>query len=403
MFKHKNKRVLVGVTGGIAAYKSPELVRRLKDRGCDVRVVMSEGAKAFITPLTLQAVSGNRVYEELLDTEAELGMGHIELARWAEQLVIAPATANFLAKLASGRADDLLSTLTLATNAAVAVAPAMNQQMWQHPSTGDNLAILRDRGVQIIGPGSGDQACGEVGPGRMTDPDEIAAVIAGDAVERPMVGKRVLITAGPTWEAIDPVRGITNHSSGKMGFALAEAAIDCGAEVTLVSGPVHLDTPENADRVDVQSAEDMLRAVTERVEGVDFFVAVAAVADYRPAQVAQQKIKKTDDSDEMTIHMVKNPDILATIGAMANRPFCVGFAAETENRIANAKSKLQRKQVDVIAANNVAGADGAFGSDKNAVTLVHADGEIEIPTNDKYAVAISMWQHILKLANQEAG
>ncbi|MBX2869370.1 MAG: bifunctional phosphopantothenoylcysteine decarboxylase/phosphopantothenate--cysteine ligase CoaBC [Acidiferrobacterales bacterium] len=399
MFIHKNKRVLVGVTGGIAAYKSPELVRRLKDRGCDVRVVMSEGAKAFITPLTLQAVSGNKVHEELLDEEAELGMGHIELARWAEQIVIAPATANFIAKLAAGRADDLLSTLVLATSAEIAVAPAMNQQMWQHPSTAENLSLLQDRGVRVIGPGSGDQACGEVGPGRMTDPTEIATLLAGEALARPLVGKRVLITAGPTWEAMDPVRGITNHSSGKMGFALAEAALDCGAEVTLVSGPVHLETPAGATRIDVRSAQNMLEAVLENVNSADYFVAVAAVADYRPINVAEQKIKKTDESDEMTIRLVKNPDILATVGAMPNRPYCIGFAAETENQIAHARAKLTRKNVDIIAANNVAGDEGAFGSDQNAVTLIHHNGEIEIPTNDKYAVAISMWRHILKLAN----
>ena len=397
MFIHKNKRVLVGVTGGIAAYKSPELVRRLKDRGCDVRVVMSKGAKAFITPLSLQAVSGKKVHEELLDAEAELGMGHIELARWAEQIVVAPATANFIAKLAAGRADDLLSTLALATSADLAIAPAMNQQMWQHPSTAENLKILQDRGVRVIGPGSGDQACGEVGPGRMTEPDEIASIIAGDAPARPLLGKRVLITAGPTWEAVDPVRGITNHSSGKMGFALAEAALDCGAEVTLVSGPVHLETPDNAERIDVRSAEEMLEAVLSKVSGVDYFVAVAAVSDYRPILVAEQKIKKTDDVDEMTIRLTKNPDILATVGAMPDRPFCVGFAAETENVIANARAKLIRKNVDVVAANNVAGKEGAFGNDQNAVTLVHKGGEIEIPVNDKYAVAIAMWRHILEL------
>lgn len=299
MSHHRGRRVLVGVTGGIAAYKSPELVRRLKDRGCDVRVVMTEGATAFITPLSLQAVSGHPVHQHLLDTEAESGMGHIELARWAELVVIAPATANFIAKIAHGQADDLLSTLTLATTAELAIAPAMNQQMWQHPSTADNLEILRQRSVRIIGPGSGDQACGEVGPGRMTDPDEIASLLAGDPRDLLYAGTRILVTAGPTWEAIDPVRGLTNHSSGKMGYALAQAAADFGAEVTLVSGPVHLGTPDGVHRIDVQSALQMLEAVEQHVDGVDIFIAVAAVADFRPIQAAEQKIKKTPGSDNM--------------------------------------------------------------------------------------------------------
>ncbi|MGB5705707.1 MAG: bifunctional phosphopantothenoylcysteine decarboxylase/phosphopantothenate--cysteine ligase CoaBC, partial [Arenicellales bacterium] len=321
MSHHKNKRVLVGVTGGIAAYKSPELVRRLKDRGCDVRVVMSRAAEAFITPLTMQAVSGHPVHQHLLDAEAESGMGHIELARWAELVVIAPATANFIAKLAHGQADDLLSTLALATEAEVAVAPAMNQQMWQHPSTGTNLEQLVQRGIRVIGPGSGDQACGEVGPGRMTEPEEIAGILAGDAIEPLLSDCRVLITAGPTWEAIDPVRGVTNHSSGKMGYALAQAASDFGAQVTLISGPVHLDTPQCVSRIDVLSAADMLESVMREVGKSNIFIAVAAVADYRPADVAAHKIKKSEDQDGMVIEMVKNPDILATVAALEKPPF----------------------------------------------------------------------------------
>lgn len=394
MSHHKNKRVLVGVTGGIAAYKSPELVRRLKDRGCDVRVVMSRAAEAFITPLTMQAVSGHPVYQHLLDAEAESGMGHIELARWAELVVIAPATANFIAKLAHGQADDLLSTLALATEAEVAVAPAMNQQMWQHPGTGTNLEQLVQRGIRVIGPGSGDQACGEVGPGRMTEPEEIAAILAGDAIEPLLSDCRVLITAGPTWEAIDPVRGVTNHSSGKMGYALAQAASDFSARVTLVSGPVHLDTPEGVSRIDVISAADMLEVVMREVGKSDIFIAVAAVADYRPADVAKHKIKKSDDQDGMVIEMVKNPDILATVAALEKPPFTVGFAAETQNTIENAREKLKKKRVNVVAANNVGGDDSAFGSDSNAVTLVHSEGEVNIPSNDKYAVAIRMLQEI---------
>ena len=399
MNMHKNKRILVGVTGGIAAYKSPELVRRLKERGCDVKVVMSEAAESFITPLTLQAVSGHPVYQHLLDAEAESGMGHIELARWAEQIVVAPATANFISKLANGVADDLLSTLVLATGADVAIAPAMNQQMWQHQSTQDNLGLVRQRGVDIIGPGSGDQACGEVGPGRMTDPEQIADIIAGEGLPRLYAGKRILITAGPTWEAIDPVRGITNHSSGKMGYALAQAAVDFGGQVTLVSGPVHQQTPDGVERVDVVSARDMLAAVMTHVEQNDVFVSVAAVADFRPQTIAEQKMKKSADENEMVLKMVKNPDILASVAALEKRPFCVGFAAETEKVIAHARKKLVSKNVDIIAANDVAGENSAFGSDNNALILVHDQGEIEIPANDKYAVAIEMLQHVHRLAN----
>ncbi|MGI9316844.1 MAG: bifunctional phosphopantothenoylcysteine decarboxylase/phosphopantothenate--cysteine ligase CoaBC [bacterium] len=401
MSHHKNKRVLVGVTGGIAAYKSPELVRRLKDRGCDVRVVMSRAAEAFITSLTMQAVSGHPVHLHLLDADAESGMGHIELARWAELIVIAPATANFIAKLAHGQADDLLSTLALATEAEVAVAPAMNQQMWQHPSTAENLQQLTQRGVQVIGPGSGDQACGEVGPGRMTEPEEIASILCGDPREKLLAGVRVLITAGPTWEAIDPVRGVTNHSSGKMGFALAQAALDYGAEVTLVSGPVHLDTPEGINRVDVISADQMYQAVTQCVTSSDIFIGVAAVADFRPVTMAEQKIKKTDEGEGMVIEMVKNVDILASVAALEDPPFTVGFAAETENALENARKKLEKKRVNVIAANTVGGEQSAFGSDQNTVTLVHHDGEVNLPSADKYAVAIQMLQEINTLYRQK--
>ena len=400
MRHHKNKRVLVGVTGGIAAYKSADLVRRLKERGCDVRVVMSQAAETFITPLTMQAVSGHPVHQHLLDADAESGMGHIELARWAELVVIAPATANYIAKLARGQADDLLSTLVLATDAELAVAPAMNQQMWKHPSTTENLQKLKQRGVLVIGPGSGDQACGEVGPGRMTEPDEIATILCGDAMERLLSDLRVLITAGPTWEAIDPVRGITNHSSGKMGFALAQAASDFGAKVTLVSGPVHLETPDDVRRFNVVSAADMHQAVMHHVGGVDIFIGVAAVADFRPVMTAEQKIKKTEDRDSMVIEMTKNPDILASVATLENPPFTVGFAAETENVIENARSKLEKKRVNVIAANSVGGEHSAFDSDRNTVTLVHNGGEVQIACGDKYAVAVQMLREIYTLYKQ---
>ena len=387
-------RILLGVTGGIAAYKAPQLVRRLRDLGCDVRVVMSSGAAAFITPLSLQAVSGHPVHEELLDAEAESGMGHIELARWADAVVIAPATAHCIARLAHGLADDLLTTLVLATRARLLLAPAMNQQMWQHEATRENTGRLKKRGVEIIGPDSGGQACGETGPGRMTEPEEIAQTVvnlmSGDSVTSAYAGRRVVITAGPTWEAIDPVRGITNHSSGKMGYALASAARQQGAEVLLISGPVALSTPEGVQRVDVRSAGEMLEAVLAAMPGTDIFIGVAAVADFRPADVAAHKIKKTRDGDTMTLELVRNPDILATVAALESPPFTVGFAAETRDTLENARSKLANKQVDLIAANTVGGSNPVFGSDTNAITLVHKGGEIELPPGDKHRLAAEM-------------
>ena len=423
---HKNKRILVGVSGGIAAYKSPVLVRRLVERGCEVRVVMSGAATEFITPLTLQAVSGHPVHQHLLDAEAESGMGHIELARWAEQVVVAPATADFIARLAQGRADDLLSALTLATTAEVVVAPAMNQQMWQHPATQRNLATLADMGVRIIGPGAGDQACGETGPGRMTEPEEIANLLAGEGRPRLLDGVEVLITAGPTWEAMDPVRGITNHSSGKMGYAMAQAALDFGARVTLVSGPVCMETPRGAGRIDVQSARQMMDAVAVNAPKSDLFIAVAAVADYRPAEIAKHKIKKDNIVDgggkkdeRMTIELIRNPDILATVAAMKEGPFTVGFAAETENTLANARQKLKAKGVDVMAANDVvaaadvdvdaaadvdaAGDNVVFGNDENSVTLIHRDGEVALMKTDKYQLAVQIIEHIAPLYERRAG
>ncbi len=388
------RHVIVGVTGGIAAYKSPQLVRRLIERGCEVRVVMSAGAEAFITPLSLQAVSGHPVHCELLDAEAESGMGHIELARWADTVVIAPATAHCLARLAHGFADDLLSTLVLATGARLLLAPAMNQQMWQHPATRANLDILRARGVGIIGPGSGDQACGEVGPGRMTEPEDIADVVTSAAADQSWAGWRVLLTAGPTWEAIDPVRGITNHSSGKMGYALAQAAREAGAEVTLVSGPVALQPPAGVNCIDVRSAEEMLAAVLANVAAADVFIGVAAVADFRPAQKAEHKIKKTPGGDTMTLELVRNPDILATVAALDDAPFTVGFAAETRDTLENARTKRVAKRVDVIAANDVGGSDSAFGSDSNTVTLVHDGEDIVIGPAPKAMVAAEMLRAI---------
>ena len=404
----RNKRILVGVTGGVAAYKSPDLVRRLLERGADVRVVMTEAAKAFITPLTLQAVSGHPVFQHLLDTDAESGMGHIELARWAETIVVAPATANFISKVAHGEANDLLSALILASEAELIIAPAMNQQMWQNRATRENLKMLETRGIRTIGPAQGNQACGENGPGRMTEPEQIAQQILGDGIPQLLEGKSVLITAGPTWEAIDPVRGITNHSSGRMGFSVARAAIDFGAEVTLISGPVNLETPSRLRRINVISAEQMREQVMQHVDTADIFISVAAVADYRPVQVASQKIKKNDE--QTTITLVRNPDILAQVAASPNRPFTVGFAAETENLVDNAYNKLKAKNVDMIVANDVAGNEDVFDSEDNAVTLLYFRNEANrnndkvdqstIARTDKYRLAVRIIEEISGLLEQ---
>ena len=369
-----NKQVVLGVSGGIAAYKSAELIRRLRDAGAEVRVVMTNAAREFITPLTLQALSGHPVHGDLLDPAAEAAMGHIELARWADLVLIAPATADMMARLAQGRGDDLLTTLVLATDAPVAIAPAMNQAMWRDPATQHNLALLLERDVKVFGPGDGGQACGDVGSGRMLEPTDIAAR-AAECFERGLLaGRHVLINAGPTREAIDPVRYISNHSSGKMGFALAEAAAEAGARVTLVAGPVNLPTPARVQRVDVVSAQQMLDACLAALPA-DLFIASAAVADYRPDACADQKLKKTPGSDDgMTLTLVRNPDILATLASHSERPgFCVGFAAETQDLLGYARDKLQRKNLDLIIANDVSQSGIGFNSDDNAVTLIDRD------------------------------
>ncbi|NUG00333.1 bifunctional phosphopantothenoylcysteine decarboxylase/phosphopantothenate--cysteine ligase CoaBC [Acinetobacter oleivorans] len=376
---HKN--IVLAVTGGIAAYKSAILVRRLKDYGFDVRVVMTHGAQAFITPLTFQALSGNPVHTELLDPAAEAGMGHIELARWADLLLIAPASCDTLAKFAHGLADDLLSTVFLATKSPVWVAPAMNQQMWAAKATQRNLQTLVEDGVHVIMPDAGEQACGDVGLGRMPEPEEIAKQVAGyfHQAQRAiaekfglLAGKRVVITAGPTREAIDPVRYISNHSTGKMGFALAAACYAAGAQVTLIAGPVSLDTPNGVKRVNVASARQMLDISMDSLEtGCDIFIATAAVADYRVAEVAQHKIKKA--GDELNVSLVKNPDIVATIAGQEKRPFMVGFAAETQNVEEYAAGKLVAKKLDMIACNDVSRADIGFASDENAMTVFFAE------------------------------
>ena len=375
---HKN--IILAVTGGIAAYKSAILVRRLKDYGFDVRVVMTQGAQAFITPLTFQALSGNPVHTELLDPEAEAGMGHIELARWADLILVAPASCDSIAKFANGLADDLLSTLYLATKAPVWIAPAMNQQMWAAKATQRNLQTLVEDGVHVIMPDAGEQACGDVGLGRMPEPEDLARQVAAyfHKAQRAiaekfglLAGKRVTITAGPTREAIDPVRYISNHSTGKMGFALAAACYAAGAKVTLVAGPVSLDTPNGVQRINVSSAMQMLDvSMNQLKEGCDIFIATAAVADYRVAQVAEHKIKKA--GDELAVSLVKNPDIVATIAQQQQRPFMVGFAAETQNVEEYAAGKLVAKKLDMIACNDVSRPDIGFASDENAMTVFFA-------------------------------
>ncbi len=366
------QRILLGVTGGIAAYKSAELVRRLRERGVEVQVVMTQGARHFVTPQTFQALSGRPVRSDLWDEAAEAAMGHIELARWAERVLVAPATADFIARLAHGLADDLLTTLCLATDAPVVIAPAMNRLMWANPATQANVVLLESRGIAILGPAEGDQACGETGPGRMLEPNEIVEALSGTASGGSLSGRKVVVTAGPTRERIDPVRFITNRSSGKMGFAVAAAAREAGAEVVLVSGPVSVPTPRGVRRVDVESAEQMLEAVERELPDTDIFIAAAAVSDYRPVQVAQQKIKKTSDS--MMLALSRTTDILGTVAAGSPRPFVVGFAAETQDVERNALAKLHGKKLDMIAANQVG--DGlAFDCDDNALTVYWPEGQ----------------------------
>ncbi len=382
-----NKRIVLGVTGGIAAYKSAELVRLLKKAGADVHVVMTRGGREFITPLTLQALSGNPVHTDLLDPAAEAAMGHIELARWADLVLVAPATADCIARLATGQADDLLTTLCLATNAPIALAPAMNQAMYRDPATQANLATLRARGVHLFGPAEGAQACGDTGPGRMLEPVDIAASAAGLFQSGLLAGVRVLVTAGPTREAIDPVRYITNHSSGKMGYAIAEAAAAAGARVTLVSGPVRLACPERVTRIDVTSARQMHEAVLAQAGDCDIFIGTAAVADYAPVECATQKIKKTEGNDELVIRLKKNPDIIGEVAALARKPFTVGFAAETHDVLAYGRDKLARKRLDMIVANDVSNERIGFNSDSNAVTVIWADGERVLPEASKHTIA----------------
>ena len=378
------RRVLVGVTGGIAAYKAAELVRLLIGQGAQVQVVMTEGAQQFVTPLTFQALSGRAVRTQLWDTQAEAAMGHIELARWAELVRVAPASAAFLARMAQGRADDLLSTLCLATTAPVWVAPAMNHQMWRHPATQANVQVLNSRGVRVLGPASGEQACGETGPGRLLEPADIVAAVYAGELSGVLAGRHVVITAGPTREAVDPVRFISNRSSGKMGFAIAAAARDAGARVTLIAGPVSLATPPGVERQDVESAAQMYERVLAAVADADIYIGAAAVADYRPVTCAERKIKKTADCLE--IALTRAPDILATVAGLARRPFVVGFAAETNDVERHARDKLVRKNLDLIAANDVS--EGrVFERDDNALLVLWPSGRRELQQKGKCELA----------------
>ena len=365
-----NKNILLGVTGGIAAYKSAEIVRHLKKSGASVRVVMTRSAEEFITPLTLQALSGNRVSTELLDAEAEAAMGHIELAKWADAILIAPATANTIARLSSGRGDDLLSTVTLAFDGPISVAPAMNQAMWRDERTQENLKKLIDQDFGICGPGSGEQACGDVGLGRMLEPIDILDMFSLSFNEGTLSGKKILITAGPTQEPIDPVRFITNRSSGKMGYSLVEAALESGANVTLISGPVNIEPPSNCNFVSIKTAEEMYEAVMHHISGMDVYIGTAAVSDYSPAKASDSKIKKDGSSSPMVLELKENQDILKSVSELDQRPYVVGFAAETNDLIKNAEKKLSNKNLDLIIANDVSNKDIGFDSDDNEVTLI---------------------------------
>jgi len=379
-----HKRIVLGVTGGIAAYKSADLVRRLREQGAEVRVVMTRAACEFITPLTMQALSGKPVHTELLDHRAETAMGHIELARWSDVILVAPASANFMAKLAHGQADDLLSTLCLAAATPLLLAPAMNQRMWLNPATQDNVALLQRRAITLFGPAEGDQACGETGPGRMLEPVELVRHVNDSFETQLLAAKKLLVTAGPTREDIDPVRYISNRSSGRMGYAVARAAAETGADVILVSGPTALDPPERVRCLDVITARDMRDAVMANVADTDIFIAAAAVADYRCIQIGDQKIKKTNTG--ITLALEKTPDILAEVANLPDGPFTVGFAAETEGLIENARSKLRSKKLDMIAANQVGNGLG-FEGDENSLQVLWEDGGVFLDQAPKEKLA----------------
>lgn len=390
---HRIKHLVLGITGGIAAYKAAELTRLLVKNGISVQVVMTDAACHFITPITMQALSGRAVHTKMWDANIPNGMPHIELSREADAILVAPASADFMAKLVHGQADDLLSTLCLARDCQLVIAPAMNKQMWESPATQRNVAQLAKDGVLILGPDAGEQACGEVGMGRMLEPDalfaELFAKLKAEIPARPLAGKRILVTAGPTIEPIDPVRAITNFSSGKMGYSIAEAALEMGAEVTLISGPTHLSAPQAAHLTQVKSAQEMLNAVMANIENQDIFIGVAAVADYRPAQVSDQKIKKTGQT--LNIALVPNEDILAKVASLPNAPFCVGFAAESENLLEYAEAKRKRKHIPLIAANI---ASDAMGADESTLTLLDDQGSHVLPKTTKLKLARALLSHV---------
>lgn len=387
-------RILLGVTGGIAAYKSPELVRRLRERGAQVQVVMTRGARTFVSPVTFQAVSARRVRDDLWDEGAEAAMGHIELARWADLVLVAPATAHCIGSLAAGLAGDLLTTLCMATEAPVILAPAMNQVMWSSPAVQDNRALLEKRGVRFLGPAEGDQACGEEGLGRMLEPEDIVRAVFEEPARlasQSLKGLTAIITAGPTREPIDPVRYITNRSSGKMGFALAAAAEEAGARVILVSGPVSMATPPGVERIDVETAEEMYAGVHEHIKDADLFIACAAVSDYKPEAEASEKLKRTEAT--LNLELVRSPDTLASVAGLEDGPFSVGFAAETQNVAENARSKLKRKGLDMIAANRV-GRDCGFDQETNSLMVFWDDGDVELEQASKPVLARRLIQLI---------
>jgi phosphopantothenoylcysteine decarboxylase/phosphopantothenate--cysteine ligase len=394
MNKQTSPTILLGITGGIAAYKTPDLVRRLRENGVNVQVVMTKGAKQFVTPLTLQVVSGQKVRDDLWDLDAENAMGHIELARMASQILIAPASADFIARLAQGLADDLLTTICLATTAQIYVAPSMNRVMWENSAVQDNIQLLKNRGIIIIPPACGEQACGEYGEGRLPEVDELVHAVLGS---RTLLGKRVLITAGPTIEAIDPVRFISNHSSGKMGYALAQAAKNLGADVTLISGPVHLTS--SVKTISVTSAAQMHQAVLDHIKNQDIFIATAAVADYCPAQMSAQKIKKNQEN--LSLNLMRTKDILASVAQLPHPPMTVGFAAETTNIMQHAKEKLLQKNLDMICVNDVSQEGLGFHVDENAITVLTKNKQIELARTRKTILAQQIMQHIAEYLNEK--
>ena len=396
MLSLTNKRILLGITGGIAAYKCAELVRLFKQANSEVRVAMTSSAQEFITPLTLQALSGNHVFTSLVDVEAEAAMGHIELARWADLILIAPTTADFITRIVQGKANDIVSALVLATHAPIAIAPAMNQSMWSNSITQENLAELTQRGIKIFGPAEGKQACGEVGLGRMLEPKELIERCSGMFRRGLLVGKNLVITGGPTREAIDPVRYISNNSSGKMAFALAAEAANADAKVTLISGPVGLQTPPRVKRINVGSAVEMLATVMEFQSEMDIFIGVAAVADYRPRQIAEDKIKKDDEA--INLSLIKNPDIISKVADLTEKPFTVGFAAETNSVALNGRAKLHKKKLDLLFANN---AIDTFNSDNIEVTAIDQNSEYQLGPASKSVVARKMIELISAALEQD--